>query len=126
MEDEEKMQEALFMQLVVGLQSSGWMMLGKTPNPITGKIEKDLDAAKATIETLRMLKTKTKGNLSKTENDYLSNSIQQLQLNYVEESKIERTKSKENLEENTKKNNDVDSQADMGADVEADEEPKNE
>lgn len=114
MEDEEKMQEALFMQLVVGLQSSGWMMLGKTPNPITGKIEKDLDAAKATIETLRMLKTKTRGNLSKTENDYLSNSIQQLQLNYVEESKIERTKSKEDVKENKEENNDVDVESDEG------------
>lgn len=84
MEEKEKF-EAIFMQLVIGLQSSAMMLLGKGANPITGKIEKNLDAAKATIDTLMMLKEKTKGNLSRVEEDYLNNTINQLQLNYVEE-----------------------------------------
>ena len=79
--------KAQFMQMILGLQSSAWLLLGKTMNPITGKIEKNLDGAKATIDTLIMLKEKTKGNLSKTEEQVLSNTIQQLELNYVEETK---------------------------------------
>ena len=78
MEDDKKLYEAQFMQLVMTLQSSAWMMLGKVTNPATGKIEKHLDAAKATIDTLMMLKEKTRGNLSKTEEDFLSNALQQL------------------------------------------------
>ncbi len=83
--DEEKMHEAQFMQLVMSMQSSAWMMLGKTINPISGTIEKNLEVAKSIIDTLQMLKAKTKGNLSKTEDAFLSNTIQQLQINFVEE-----------------------------------------
>ncbi len=84
MEEKEK-NEAMFMQLIMGLQSSAWMLLGKVANPVTGKVEKNLEAAKATIDTLMMIKEKTKGNLTKVEEDYLNNTINQLQLNYVEE-----------------------------------------
>jgi hypothetical protein len=79
--------EAQFMQLTLGLQSSAWLLLGKAMNPMTGKTEKNLDGAKATIDTLIMLKEKTKGNLSQTEEQVLSNTIQQLELNYIEEVK---------------------------------------
>jgi hypothetical protein len=81
----EKLYEAEFLQLVIGLHGSAWMLLGKVANPMTGKVERNLDAAKATIDTLAMLKAKTQGNLSKDEEDYLSNILQQLQLNYVDE-----------------------------------------
>jgi len=83
MEDKEK-NEAMFMQLIMGLQSSAMMLLGKVANPVTGKVEKNIEAAKATIDTLMMMKEKTKGNLSKVEEDYLNNTLNQLQLNYVE------------------------------------------
>ena len=77
--------DSMFMQLVIGLQSSAWMLLGKVANPMTGKVEKNLESAKATIDMLMMLKEKTKGNLSKVEQDYLSNTISQLQINYAED-----------------------------------------
>ncbi len=86
MEEKENF-DAMFMQLIMGLQSSAWMLLGKVANPVTGKVEKNLEAAKATIDMLMMLQAKTKGNLTKVEEDYLSNTVSQLQLNYVEESK---------------------------------------
>ncbi len=79
--------DAIFMQLIIGLQSSAWMLLGKVANPITGKVEKNLESARGTIDMLMMLQAKTKGNLTKVEEDYLNNTINQLQLNYVEESK---------------------------------------
>ncbi|MBD3204430.1 DUF1844 domain-containing protein [Candidatus Woesearchaeota archaeon] len=98
--------EAQFMQMIMGLQSTAWMLLGKIMNPMTGKIEKNLDSAKATIDTLVMLKEKTKGNLTKTEKELLNNSIQQLQMNYIEESeKIESKKdSEEKKQEKTEEN----------------------
>jgi len=92
-----------FMQLVLGLQSSAWMLLGKVANPMTGKIEKNLDAAKATIDTLEVLKEKTKGNLSKNEEDILTQSLSQLQLNYVEEVKAEPGEDKAEKKEEGKK-----------------------
>jgi hypothetical protein len=92
MEDKDKVFELHFIQLVMGLHGSAWMMLGKVMNPSTGKMEKSLEGAKASIDTLMMLKEKTKGNLSKAEEDFLSNTIQQLQLNFIEESKRESQK----------------------------------
>lgn len=85
MVDESEFYSAHFIQLVLGLQGSAWMLLGKVANPMTGKEEKNLDAAKATIDTIMMLREKTKGNLSKDEEEVLSNVLQQLQLNYVDE-----------------------------------------
>lgn len=82
---EEPKYESQFLQLVMGLQSSAWMLMGKIANPVSGKLEKNLEAAKATIDTLLMLKEKTKGNLSKAEQGLLESAIQQLQVNYVEE-----------------------------------------
>ena len=74
-----------FLQLVVGLQGSAWMLLGKVANPMTGKIEKNLDGAKQTIDTLEMLKEKTKGNLNKQEEELLNQALSQLQINYIAE-----------------------------------------
>jgi len=85
MVNEEEYEKAQFIQLVFGLQSSAWMLMGKVMNPLSGKIEKNLPQAKATIDTLQMLKSKTKGNLSEEEEEILTNSLQQLQLNYIQE-----------------------------------------
>ncbi|MCM8771997.1 MAG: DUF1844 domain-containing protein [Candidatus Omnitrophica bacterium] len=63
----------------------GWRALGKITNPMTGKIEKNLELAKQIIEILETLKEKTKGNLTDEENRFLITTITDLQLNYVEE-----------------------------------------
>lgn len=84
---DQKHLEAQFLQLILGLQGTAWMLLGKVANPMTGTIEKNLEAAKATIDTLIMLKEKTKGNLTKIEEELLNGALQQLQVNYVEEAK---------------------------------------
>ncbi|MBU0758698.1 MAG: DUF1844 domain-containing protein [Nanoarchaeota archaeon] len=83
--NEDEKNSAHFMQLVFGLQSSAWMLLGKVMNPMTGKVEKNIEHAQATIDTLLMLKAKTKGNLSSEEENMLNSAISQLQLNYIEE-----------------------------------------
>jgi hypothetical protein len=77
--------EAMFMQFVLGLLQSGMMQLGKIMNPVTKKVEKDLEGVQGTIELLTMLREKTQNNLSKTENETLAYAISTLQLNYVDE-----------------------------------------
>ena len=84
-EQDFKKEEIIFMQFVMGLAQSGMMQLGKIMNPMTQKIEKDVNAASATIDMLCMLREKTKGNLSKYEEDILANSISSLQMNYLDE-----------------------------------------
>ncbi len=105
MVEDDRMADVLFYQLVMGLHGSAWMALGKVASPVTGGVERNLEAAKATIDTLAMLKVKTVGNLSKEEEGYLSNILQQLQLNYVDEvdkskaESVEGAKAREELKE---------------------------
>ena len=80
--------DQIFIQLVAGLQSAAWMSLGKVANPITGKIEKQLEVAKFHIDTLEMLRDKTKGNLSEEESKVLHDLLTELQVNYVDEATI--------------------------------------
>jgi hypothetical protein len=68
---------------------------------MTGQIERNIEGAKATIDTLRMLKEKSKGNLSKEEEELLNGSISQLEINYIAEAK----KEKENIVESKDKHN---------------------
>ncbi|MDR2251467.1 MAG: DUF1844 domain-containing protein, partial [Endomicrobium sp.] len=63
--------------------SSAWCQLGKKQNPVSGKIENDLKGAQVTIDMLIMLRDKTKGNLTKKEEEMLSSTISNLQINYA-------------------------------------------
>jgi hypothetical protein len=92
MTDTEKNINPLFLQLVLSLQSAAWYQLGKTMSPISGKVERDLDQAKATIDLLAMLQEKTAGNLGKEEKQILDNTVYTLQMNYVDE--LEKDKGK--------------------------------
>ena len=75
----------LFVHLVISLESAAWFQMGKVASPITGKIERDLDQAKVSIDLLVMLQEKTKGNLLAEEQQILQNAVYTLQLNYVDE-----------------------------------------
>jgi len=75
---------ALFIQMVFQLSSLATMLVGKTPHPDTGKTMKDLVAAQVVIDQLAMLEIKTKGNLSKAEEQLLRGTLTDLRLAYVE------------------------------------------
>ncbi len=75
----------LFMGLVVSLQVSTLQYLGKLVSPHTGKVERDLEGAAASIDMLDMLAEKTQGNLSSEDDHFLKETLQHLKLNYVEE-----------------------------------------
>ena len=81
MDDNKNMQ--LFMGLCTSLVTQAWMQLGKIKNPMTDKIENDLDAASLTIDMLGMLKEKTIGNVGDDETKILDQSINELRMNYI-------------------------------------------
>jgi hypothetical protein len=79
----------LFVSLVIGLVQAAYVQLGKVKNEMTGKVEKHLDAARITIDTLAALEQKTQGNLSDEESGVLRRALTELRMNYVDEMKKE-------------------------------------
>jgi len=82
---EEEMHEALFVSLVAMFQGAAIQQMGKLINPMTGKVERDLEQAKLSIDILGMLEAKTKGNLTEDEQRLLSHALFELRMNYLDE-----------------------------------------
>jgi hypothetical protein len=80
----DEMRSALFAHLVMQQSSMAMMLLGKTAHPETGKIVRDLEAAKFFIDQLEMLEFKTKGNLDQEEAALLKQSLMSLRMAFVE------------------------------------------
>jgi hypothetical protein len=76
-----------FFVTTLALQTS--IALGQVPNPATNKNEEDLTQAKFLIDTLGMLKEKTKGNLSTEETNLLENILYELRMLYISKNKGE-------------------------------------
>lgn len=81
----EQMHEAIFMSLVFSFQAAAMQQMGKIKNPLTDKIERDLNQARNSIDMLGMLQAKTKGNLSENEEKLLERMLSELRLNYLDE-----------------------------------------
>lgn len=80
-------EEKLFTYLVNTFQSSAWIALGKMKNPMTDKIEINLEQASYYIDLLNMLQVKTKENLSEYEEQMLINTVSELKMNFIQEKK---------------------------------------
>ena len=91
MSDGEDKINPLFLQLVISLQSAAWYQMGKIMSPVTGKIERNLDEARVSIDLLAMLQEKTKGNLQAEEKKILDNTVYALQMNYIDELNQDKT-----------------------------------
>ena len=76
---------SLFFSLVMTFQAAAMQQMGKLKNPISDKIERDLQQAQLSIDILDMLEEKTHGNLSEDETKLLKGILQELKLNYVDE-----------------------------------------
>lgn len=74
-----------WMSLVFSLSQAAMAQMGKVSNPATGKLDRDLDSAKVSIDLLRMLRDKTKGNLTDEEARILTTLLTDLELNYADE-----------------------------------------
>ena len=77
--------DQLFAQLLFVFQSSAMQGMGKITNPVSNKIERNMEQAKQSIDMLEMIKEKTKGNLSPEISRLLDTSLSELRLNYVDE-----------------------------------------
>ncbi|MSS72285.1 MAG: DUF1844 domain-containing protein [Candidatus Latescibacteria bacterium] len=96
--DEQK-NEFLFMQLVFMFQSAAMQHLGKVKNPLTDRIERDLDQARHTIDVLGMLEGKTRGNLSPQEKQFLEHALYELRMDFVDETRKSQEQPEEKKEE---------------------------
>lgn len=94
MPEKEKTADPLFYQIVISLHAGAMQQLGKVASPITGKVERNLEQAKSTVDLLEMLKRKTEGNLVEDENKLIDHVLFELRMNYVDEVKKENSKGK--------------------------------
>ncbi len=77
--------EINFATFIISLNASALVNLGVIDDPATGKKVKNLPMGKQTIDILGLLEEKTKGNLSKEEEDLLKNILYDLRIIYVKE-----------------------------------------
>ena len=73
-----------FLTYISSLAFQAMIFLGEMPNPMTNKEEKNLRQAKFIINTLILLRDKTKGNLTKEESDMLNAAAYELEMRFVE------------------------------------------
>jgi uncharacterized protein DUF1844 len=76
-----------FATFVLSMASSAFLHLGEMPDPDTQQKQPNLPLAKQTIDILGMLQGKTRGNLSRDEEQLLENLLYDLRLRYVEAAK---------------------------------------
>lgn len=74
-----------FAMFIFSLNSSVLVNLGVLEDPAGGSRSKNLPAAKQTIDILAMLQEKTRGNLTKQEEDMLKHILYDLRILYVKE-----------------------------------------
>jgi hypothetical protein len=77
-----------FQMLVDFLVRNAAAMLGGMADPRTGQAYLDLEGAREMIDMLDALREKTRGNLSKTDDDLLIEVLGQLKLTFMEMSKV--------------------------------------
>ena len=83
-DSEMKIDQHLF-QLVLSLQMAAMQNMGKIMSPVTGKVERNLEQARISIDMLSMISEKTKGNLNDEEGTFLNNILHELRLNFTDE-----------------------------------------
>ena len=81
--NESRNMEPNFSIFVSSLSMQTLIFLGEIDNPITHKKEENLDQAKYIIDTLAMLKEKTKGNLTANEANLCDNVLYELRMKYT-------------------------------------------
>jgi len=74
-----------FSTFVLSLSTSALVHMGRAPDPQTGSVaEKNLAAARETIDLLEMLQAKTLGNLDAEEARLLESMLYELRMQFVE------------------------------------------
>jgi hypothetical protein len=73
-----------FLSFIFSLSTSTMICLGMLPDPETQKEFRDLAMAKQNIDILAMLQEKTKGNVNREEEEFLTASLYDLRLRFVQ------------------------------------------
>jgi hypothetical protein len=82
--------EVNFVNYISSLIFQAMIFLGELPNPLNeNQLDKNLPQAKFLIDTLILLREKTKGNLIAEESGLLESAIYELQMKYVQIKKTE-------------------------------------
>ena len=79
--------ETLLLQLVAMFQYAAMQQMGKLPNPMTGKVDRDLAQARLSIDMIEMLQRRTQAQRSARETEFLDKVLFELRMNFVDESK---------------------------------------
>jgi len=86
-----------FISILLALHTAAMQHMGKIKNPLTGNIQKNLQAAKETIDTLEAIRVRCEGNLDTEEDKFINNLLTELRLNFVQE-KEEEEKTEEKVD----------------------------
>jgi hypothetical protein len=85
--EEAPLPEINFSTFIFSLNTSALLHLGEYPDPATGKTQEDLPMAKQTIDLIAMLEEKTRGNLTKDEENLIKHILYDLRLHYVQKAR---------------------------------------
>lgn len=83
--EEDALPAITFSTFVFSLGTSVMYHFGDFPDPVSKKTEKNLSAAKQTIDILGILKEKTDGNLNTDEKNLLDSLLFELRMRYIKE-----------------------------------------
>jgi hypothetical protein len=72
-----------FPSYLLSYYTQGLVLLGEVPNPYTNKKEEDVEGARHIVDLLSMLEQKTKGNLSKEEEQLLDSVLYELRMKFM-------------------------------------------
>ncbi|HXE74266.1 MAG TPA: DUF1844 domain-containing protein [Candidatus Xenobia bacterium] len=72
-----------FETLIRSFAGTAMLQLGLIEDPVQGRFPPDLDAARETIDLLGLLREKTRGNLTPSEQAFLEDVLYQLRVSYV-------------------------------------------
>jgi hypothetical protein len=86
-ESKEAYHEPNFTIFISSLAMQAMIALGKLENPITKKTEKNVDQGRFLIDTIGILKEKTKGNLAPEEDKLLDEALYNLRMLYLQDNK---------------------------------------
>ena len=73
-----------FFNYIASMGYQAMIFLGEVPNPMTQKTEANIRQAKFLIDTIAMVREKTKNNLSAQEDQFLNGTLYELQMKFVE------------------------------------------
>lgn len=76
--------EVNFLSFILGLGTQALLHLGDMENPVSHRVERDLEAAKQVIDLLGILREKTRNNLEPAEEAMLDSTLYDLRMRYVE------------------------------------------